>query len=155
MKKIISALLIAAMMLSAACLASGADEILILGIPYTGESAPVSSSGYSALYMFGNGVINSQNLSHDPEMTFEDYIAEKYPTYTKFEVFKTIAHDDIAIECARVDFTFGDDTFTILAAYATDDAFDYLMLIDCAEEVRPDIEASMDEISLVAAPPAQ
>lgn len=87
-------------------------------------------------------------------MTFEDYIAEKHPTYTKFEVFKTIAHDGIAIECARVGFTFGDDTFTILAAYAADDAFDYLMLIDCAEEIRPDIEASMDEILPVAAPPA-
>lgn len=67
MKKIISALLIAAMMLSAACLASGADEILTLDVPYAGESAPVSSSGYSALYMFGNGVINSQNRAMIPK----------------------------------------------------------------------------------------
>jgi hypothetical protein len=155
MRRVIVILLLAAIALSSACFADSAGEIRILGIPYIDENVPVSSSGYSALYMFGNGVISSQNLKHNPEMTFEDYIAEKYPTYTTFEVFKTVALEEMSVDCAKVDFTFGGDTFTILAAYTTDKAFDYLMLIDCAEEIRPELEASLDEIDLVLAPPAE
>lgn len=84
------------------------------------------------------------------EKDVEFYLKENYPTWTEFEVYKTVAVGEYVAQCAKCTFDFEGDNYYALGVAVDAEECDYVLVMDISanEPTFEEIDKMLDALTI-------